>query len=536
MTQQYNRSRTTVNVGIKDLRRNTEQCTEALLRRNNPPRIFQQGGVLVTVDVLEDGTVLTRQMTVDAMVREISEAANCCKAGKAGKDERPIPQFPPVEVARNILAKPDQGFPVLKAVVRTPVYTADGRLIAVPGYDEASGIDYIPVPGSGLEGVTKRINTNKLNQAVECWRELLSDFPFLTQSAFAHCIVVALLPLVRPMIQGQTPIHAFNKPMAGLGATLLAETLSYPALGFPVPRVAAPGDESEWSRTIQAVLAGMPQVFLIDNVADTLKSAALASAVTSPTIMGRKIRTSDAAKVPVNCVWIVTGINITTSPEIGRRTIMIRLHSNDAHPELRTGFKIPNLQVYVRQHQADLLVALLTMIQAWIDEGRPRSEKVFGGFEEYAAIMGGILDTAGISGFLEGIVRPPVVKEVDQTAWETFVCEWFGAYQLEPVTSKALAEVARQAGLLPPSGTATQLGTIISGHLGEQVECFVVGRGTKQHGDNRWVLQEAAEAVVPDAQAPDPATSEAVCQQESTKDEDDHFNHIFVDPDDLGFL
>jgi hypothetical protein len=38
---------------------------------------------------------------------------------------------------------------------------------------------------------------------------------------------------------------------------------------------------------------------------------------------------------------------------------------------------------------------------AWMAAGRPRGPQTLGSFESWAAIIGGVLDVAGVRGFLE---------------------------------------------------------------------------------------------------------------------------------------
>ena len=45
--------------------------------------------------------------------------------------------------------------------------------------------------------------------------------------------------------------------------------------------------------------------------------------------------------------------------------------------------------------------AALTLIRAWIAAGRPKGKKTLGKFEGWAEVMGGILQVAGVPGFLD---------------------------------------------------------------------------------------------------------------------------------------
>ncbi len=67
------------------------------------------------------------------------------------------------------------------------------------------------------------------------------------------------------------------------------------------------------------------------------------------------------------------------------------------------GFRHPDLNTWVRANRARLVAACLTLCQAWIAAGRPRGQRSIGSYENWAGVIGGILETAGIDGFLGNI-------------------------------------------------------------------------------------------------------------------------------------
>ena len=55
---------------------------------------------------------------------------------------------------------------------------------------------------------------------------------------------------------------------------------------------------------------------------------------------------------------------------------------------------------WVRANRGRLVAACLTLGQAWIAAGRPRGRRSIGSYEAWAQVLGGVLEVAGIEGFL----------------------------------------------------------------------------------------------------------------------------------------
>lgn len=425
---------------------------------------------------------------VDLLSFEIARGAKFY-APKADGTE--IPKFLPPEVARHMLSDPNPPVPALKTLVHSPTYTADRRLILEPGYDEQSGILYAPGEGSLLEDLELgQITPERVEKAVRVWMDYaLADFPFVSPMHKAHALATAILPFVRNMIDGPTPIHVCTKRRPGEGASLLMTVLMYPALGHSVARVHPPADESEWRRTLTSVLRSDPRTLLIDN-ARKLDSGALAGAITSSFISDRIVGTSLTACIPINCVWMATGIDIKMSEEITRRSVLIVLDSETPHPSLRGGFKIPELEKWVRANRIKLVAALLIIIQSWIDAGCPPSHKKLGGFESYAATISGILEHAGIEGFLSVPSEFSYASLGLPASTEEF-CR--GVYVQRgggggPFAAREYVELARKIGFLPLDGDAAALGRLFKRIAGRKLDGFSIEPSGRRENSSLWQI------------------------------------------------
>src|SRR5690606_37485087 len=91
--------------------------------------------------------------------------------------------------------------------------------------------------------------------------------------------------------------------------------------------------------------------------------------------------------------------NVTFSHELMRRNVPIRLDAATPHPEKEPppgGYKYEDLEGWVRQNRQALVWACHTLIQNWVAQGRPAGSAKMGSFEDWARVMSGILECAGV--------------------------------------------------------------------------------------------------------------------------------------------
>ena len=379
----------TIDLQHGDLALLSTQAWDALSEANHPPQLFRYGGLLVRLERHDDGRLTTRPLTPDRVRHHLARVARW----RAGKKNA----FPSLTVAKDLLADPCPRMPVLGRIVPVPVFTSAGALLVTPGYDAASGLFFdedVSVPT-----VSTRPPEEEIDSARRLITEdLLGDFPFTGDAERAHAVALLLLPFVRELIDGATPLHAIEKPSPGTGASLLVDALLWPALGRSASMMTEARDEDEWRKRITSTLLDNPVAIVIDNVRRRVDSAALSSAMTTGAWQDRYLGRSEMIRLLVRCAWVLTGNNIAVSHEIARRTVRIRLDAKTDRPWLREEFRHPNLLRWASTHRGDLIWAALTLGQAWLAAGRPGGIVALGMFEGWANVIGGILKIAGIPG------------------------------------------------------------------------------------------------------------------------------------------
>ncbi len=478
-----------INAADQHLPRVSAAAWAALNAANDPPRLFRFGGLPARLDRDDDhGAPVPRTLTEDRLRHELARAADWYKPNEKGGT---APAAPPVAVVRDMLAAPRFPFPPLAAITEAPAFAPDGSLPAGPGYHAAGRTYYAPAAGL----VVPAVPSNPTPAEIAAARELivadfLGDFPFTGEAERAHAVALLLLPFVRGLVTGPTPLHLIEKPTPGTGASLLADVLTRLVTGRPVGAMAEGRDEDEWRKRITAKLRGAPAVVLLDNLRRRLDSANLSIALTAAEWSDRLLGTSDDLRLPVRCAWVATGNNPALSSEIARRTVRIRLDAQRDRPWLREGFRHPNLGGWTLEHRGELIGACLTLGQAWLAAGRPvpADAPKLGSYEEWSRVLGGILDTAGVPGFLGNLAEFYEQTDTEGGAIRGFLRAWWEQHHGAPVGVGDLFTVA----------TAPESGLDL-GDKGERSQRIRLGNRLKELRDRHYQLADDLTVRITDA-------------------------------------
>ena len=397
-------------------------------------RVFDQNAVPYIEEMNDDGVRVLLYRVADWHAR-------CTNGIRDSK--------PPRELARDLLANPHLDLPVIEGVVTTPVFSATGTLVDKPGYDPETRFWYHQMPGFKLENIPAHPSPGEIDRARSIILEdLFVDFPFVQQSDRAHAVAALFLPFVRRMIEGCTPIHLMEAPAPGSGKSLLAELIWLVALGRSCEPTTITRNEEESRKKITSILRrGLP-VVVIDNVTDGLRSGQLSAALTADVWSDRILGKSSMVVLPNRATWLVTANNPELSNELSRRCVRIRIDSGIERPWLRTEFKHSVIRIWAKDNRCELVWASLILIQAWLAEGMPRGDKILGSFESWSAILGGILNVAGIPGFLEDAEEFYENADSEGAEWRAFVYAWWDSFGNDQVVASDLLDLAEKRDLI----------------------------------------------------------------------------------------
>ncbi|MCG3134343.1 MAG: hypothetical protein HMLKMBBP_01648 [Planctomycetes bacterium] len=437
-------SRPRVRINGRQLRDVLADAWRAVHATNTRPSLFARGGVLVRLARAEDGPRI-EHVEETAMYGHLVRVANWVRVTPDGV----LDATPPKDVARDMLVNPDEALPPLDAVVATPVFDAGGRLVAAAGYSRDARLWHHRAPDFEVDPVPERPGEEDVRAARSLLLdELLVDFPFAAASDRAHALAALVLPFVRRMVTGCTPLHLIEAPTPGSGKGLLADVLAIVALGRPCDPTTITPDEDEARKKITSILARAQPLILLDNVKDGLDSAQLASALTAETWSDRLLGQTRMIDLPNRATWLVTANNPHLSLEIARRCVRVRIDPKQDRPWRRSVFKHPQLRDWARRNRPALVRAVLVLVQSWIAAGRPAGAQPLGSFESWAEVVGGILRHAGIEGFLKDTEKLYEEADSEGQEWREFVTAWWAIHGDTWVATADLLRLAGERDLL----------------------------------------------------------------------------------------
>lgn len=415
-------------------------------KSNTPPRLFLYGGKPCRITSIDGFDAID---LLDKYKLQLESAYSSHWIIRKRGEEKPA--RPPMSIIAPMMGLNDIPLPILFRITTAPVFSASGRLITKPGYDQEAKTFYSP---GTLETkpIPEHPTADDVRNAKAVIEEMLQDFPFVSDADRAHAWGTLFIIPCREMINGPTPITLFESAEAGTGKGLLCECLLYPFTAGNFERFSPAQDDAEnRKRFTAALLAGKPAI-LVDNAND-LSGAALASVTTANVWSDRPLGKTEIVNIPVKAQFTSTGNNVVLTGELARRVVRSRIEAETDRPWLRDGFKIENLPKWVRDHRTDIIESVLTLAQAWIVAGMPPPKaKPLGSYTEWTRVVGGILEHIGIEGFLGNILQVYEQSDMEGAAVRALIAEWYGKYTTLEVQSREIFEIAKGIDGLPVYG------------------------------------------------------------------------------------
>ena len=419
----------------RQLRDVIEDGWSAVVAANRPsPSLFRRGDRLVRLEHGERGEPRVEPADRDYLLGLLLRSANWFRQSKQGEE---IPATPPPSAPSDMLKFVDERLPILDGIGASPMFSSSGVLMSSAGYypDEhylIGGFDQLTIalPATPSAADVERARTLIVD-------DLLGDFPFVSETDRAHTIAALLLPFARRLVKGCTPLHVIQAPAPGSGKGLLCDAISIVATGQTANARALSASDDEVRKMVAAELERARPIILLDNVDSRsrgkLDSPTLAAVLTAERYTDRRLGKTEMMDVLNSALWMMTGNNPTFSSELARRTVRVRLDAATDKPWKRSGFRHPRLKDWVQANRSVLVSACLTLIQHWICSGRPQGDEIFGSFEDWSGVLGGIVAEAGIPGFLGNSDQIYEEADVEGQEWREFVVVWNIEHGMKPI-------------------------------------------------------------------------------------------------------
>jgi hypothetical protein len=263
----------------RPLREITAEAFETLMLVNEPPEIFVRHGRLVRVRRDEKRRPFVEELQEPHVRHHLARIAEFVRVGDKGV--RTL-VHPPPAVVGDLMAMPSwPGLPALEALTEVPILRADGSVLDAPGYDETTGLVYVPAPGLTIPPIPAEPTATEAAAAMAVVADLFVDMPFASPADRANLLALLITPIVRPAITGVVPLALVDKPKRGTGATLCVQVVTAIGLGSVTELTTAPKDDEEWRKKITSALLAGTTFFWFDNIETKLSSASLAAVLTA---------------------------------------------------------------------------------------------------------------------------------------------------------------------------------------------------------------------------------------------------------------
>ena len=302
------------------------------------------------------------------------------------KQRRLVSVPPNNNLVGSILADPS-GLPVLRSIIKCPTFTLDGELVADAGYHPRTKV-FVDYPAELRDAIPTGATRE---QAVEEVQWLLDnvfvDFPFETQRDSTAAIGFLLSAVMTPFLPAM-PIFLADAWRPNTGKTLFCETVSRIVTGDALGANSYTTNEEEMEKKIISVLLEGHPMLLLDNLAHGTRfnSEALSKVSTSEFFDGRLLGLNKSVNLPSNVLVCLTGNNVAPIKDMMSRVISIRM--NLPSNEQRV-FKHPSLIDFVTANRSRILRSVLTVLQAFFNEGREyaRGVKHFSRYPDWDQVV-----------------------------------------------------------------------------------------------------------------------------------------------------
>lgn len=399
--------------------------------------VFQRAGVLC--EVIKDETTFISELETPRIQDLMSEKGKYFRTDEKGR----TPQAPPLPVASILRARRAHvGIRPLVGVTESPIFLANGNVLQAEGYDPDSKLWLQP---SVKVEVKRDASLDDARKAVGQFRDLLSDFTFLSDADFSTWLAGLLSPLVKAATKNApAPIFCISASNAGAGKSLLSNLIARIITGRDAENSPYnPKDPAEWGKRLTAFVKMGSPIRVLDNCNGAFGDEGLDRLITSPTWSDRILGVTDAPPLANVTTWFATGNNIEPIGDTVRRVAVCRLRVDVERPQERSGFKYDKIAEYALEHRAELLCNALTILRAFHTATRPTQKlKTWGSFEAWSELVRNALVWAGCAD--PYLTQERAVRELGES--ETVAHDfWLSVLSAAPETSADLAAKANVA-------------------------------------------------------------------------------------------
>jgi hypothetical protein len=275
----------------------------------------------------------------------------------------------------------ERKLPLLHAVATAPTMRPDGSIIDKPGFDRASGVYYDP-RGVAFPAVPLAPTRALAREALDRLLELIGSCDFVDEASRSTALFGMFTAVVRTALD-VAPLHAFTAPVAGSGKSMLVDLASIMANGHRTPVMALGQRDDELEKALKGALLGGDVLGCIDNCERPLGGDLLSQICTQSLVNVRPFQTLTNQRVVNRIALFATGNNLQLVGDVTRRALVGGLDPQCERPGLRE-FETENPCVIAMRERSALVVAILSIVRAFVLAGCPQETAALGSYESWS--------------------------------------------------------------------------------------------------------------------------------------------------------
>lgn len=483
------------------------RLVDALRTGNDSERIYSFGGRLAhtVTDPETGGTVaeILSDKNDQGLLNLLSRSAQMISVTQRGASAA----WPESKTLSALYGR-HTDFRTLRRIAPSPIVRSDHTIAATEGYDEQSKV-LLDLDGLEID-IPEDPSSDEVAAAVTLLMdEWLGDFPFASEVDKANTLGFILTYPLRELVT-LVPLAVVSAKSMGTGKSKLVSLVVRLFTRNAAPEMdSLPSTEEETRKQITTLLQKAPPYLIFDESPE-IGGKSINRLTTARTWSDRLLGGNQRASLPNEAVAVATGNNVEIYGDTIRRYYPIELFYDGENPEDRpeSAFRHSDIEAWTDEHHSELLTAVFTLIRAWQVAGRPKRATSFGSFERWEAVVGGVIENAGVQGFLGNLAEHRKSADFEAGLWSAH-CAWLvkkfptGKFTTRSVVSEMTRRESNRVSVrpdadLPPGVGASpsdpsypaQLGKLYHSRQGGWFGGYRITKAEGKTGNQtKWVIE-----------------------------------------------
>lgn len=367
-----------------------------LLARTN--KYFLRGGAVVAFSTDEEGETVLEPLKPAQLASVFESVAQLREFSRLQGHDQSQPTTCSEQQAKLIqhCAEFQSVLPPLRLLAPCPVLVErDGNLVPISGYDRESGILALGPP----------VEEMHLADAINLLSELLVDFKFASPTDRSRALAALITPALvmgRLLGSGRSPLELGEADASQAGKGYRNKLVAAVYNQFVKTVTQRKGGVGSLDESFSAALIRGHNFISLDNMRGAVDSPLIESFLTEDTFEARAPYMGPVQVDPRRFILQMTSNRAEITVDLANRSSCVRIQKQQDDYQFRS-YPEGDLLDHVRANQPRFLGAVYTVVRAWYEQGRPRTNETRHDFRPWARTLDWIVQNQfGAAPLLDG--------------------------------------------------------------------------------------------------------------------------------------